>query len=213
MAGGRRVGGADLGACLWVRVSVAGEGGGFPQPGAEGRRADQPTIPPDQKKRFLSRLQQMQAGMADPGLSGVKGPLDGGEEGGPKKEGLPNGMEPGKDAGAESLQGGAAPMMPGGMPLGFGNANANMQLLSACALRSIPHAADSAWSGPSAPRVRAPVGVAVPPSYPTVKMPLLENPALFEKLDSEALFFAFYHQPGTYQQYLAARELKRQSWR
>jgi NOT2 / NOT3 / NOT5 family len=36
---------------------------------------------------------------------------------------------------------------------------------------------------------------------------------LFEKLDSEALFFSFYYQPGSYQQYLAARELKRQSWR
>jgi NOT2 / NOT3 / NOT5 family len=40
-----------------------------------------------------------------------------------------------------------------------------------------------------------------------------DNPALFEKLDSEALFFSFYYQPGSYQQYLAARELKRQSWR
>eukprot|EP00891_Asterochloris_glomerata_P001847 jgi/Astpho2/1847/gw1.00038.301.1_t len=44
-------------------------------------------------------------------------------------------------------------------------------------------------------------------------MPILDNPALFEKLDTEALFFAFYYQPGTYQQWLAARELKRQSWR
>ena len=41
----------------------------------------------------------------------------------------------------------------------------------------------------------------------------MDNPALFEKLDPEALFFAFYHQPATHQQYLAARELKRQSWR
>ena len=29
----------------------------------------------------------------------------------------------------------------------------------------------------------------------------------------QALFFSFYYQPGTFQQYLAARELKRQSWR
>jgi CCR4-NOT transcription complex subunit 3 len=32
-------------------------------------------------------------------------------------------------------------------------------------------------------------------------------------MDPEALFFAFYYQPDTYQQYLAAQELKRQSWR
>lgn len=53
----------------------------------------------------------------------------------------------------------------------------------------------------------------VPQSYPDAKIPILENPQLFEKLETEALFYAFYYQPGTYQQYLAARELKRQSWR
>jgi len=36
---------------------------------------------------------------------------------------------------------------------------------------------------------------------------------LFEKLDPETLFFAFYQQPGTLQQYLAARSLKQQAWR
>ena len=29
----------------------------------------------------------------------------------------------------------------------------------------------------------------------------------------EALFWAFYYQPGSFQQHLAARELKRQFWR
>lgn len=53
----------------------------------------------------------------------------------------------------------------------------------------------------------------VPASYPTVKHPTLDDPATYAKLDTEALFFAFYYQPGTYQQYLAAKELKRQSWR
>jgi CCR4-NOT transcription complex subunit 3 len=55
--------------------------------------------------------------------------------------------------------------------------------------------------------------IVVPASYPATRLPVLDNPALFERLDTEALFFAFYHQPGTHQQYLAARELKRQSWR
>ena len=61
-------------------------------------------------------------------------------------------------------------------------------------------------------RMRLPPG-GVPASYPQIKLPVLDNPALFEKLDTEALFFAFYYMPGTHQQYLAARELKRQSWR
>lgn len=60
--------------------------------------------------------------------------------------------------------------------------------------------------------MRLPPG-GVPASYPQIKLPVLDNPALFEKLDTEALFFAFYYMPGTHQQYLAARELKRQSWR
>src|SRR3546814_18623043 len=43
--------------------------------------------------------------------------------------------------------------------------------------------------------------------------PILENPALFEKLPADTLFFIFYFQQGTYQQYLAARQLKKHSWR
>ena len=33
------------------------------------------------------------------------------------------------------------------------------------------------------------------------------------RMDLDTLFFAFYYQQDTYQQYLAARELKQQSWR
>lgn len=40
-----------------------------------------------------------------------------------------------------------------------------------------------------------------------------DDPAAFEKLDLETLFFIFYHKQGTYQQFLAAKELKRKSWR
>ena len=52
-----------------------------------------------------------------------------------------------------------------------------------------------------------------PASYPATRLPVLDNPALYERLDTEALFFAFYYMPGTHAQHLAARELKRQSWR
>lgn len=54
---------------------------------------------------------------------------------------------------------------------------------------------------------------AAPICYPTTPSPILDNPAVFEKLGVDALFFIFYYAQGTYQQYLAARELKKQSWR
>eukprot|EP00871_Galdieria_phlegrea_P004440 jgi/Galph1/4998/GphlegSOOS_G3655.1 len=53
----------------------------------------------------------------------------------------------------------------------------------------------------------------VPSSFPTAPPPVLLSPSLFQHFDTDTLFFIFYFQPGTYQQYLAAKELKRQSWR
>jgi CCR4-NOT transcription complex subunit 3 len=52
-----------------------------------------------------------------------------------------------------------------------------------------------------------------PVAYPSTPSPIFENPAVFEKLGTDCLFFIFYYSQGTYQQYLAARELKKQSWR
>ncbi|PPQ75538.1 LOW QUALITY PROTEIN: hypothetical protein CVT26_012528 [Gymnopilus dilepis] len=51
------------------------------------------------------------------------------------------------------------------------------------------------------------------PYYPQTPHPLLQTPGIFPQLDVETLFWIFYYLPGTYQQYLAAKELKRQSWR
>jgi CCR4-NOT transcription complex subunit 3 len=53
----------------------------------------------------------------------------------------------------------------------------------------------------------------VPESFPQQPLQELTDPALFEKFDVDTLFFIFYYQQGTYAQYLAAKELKRQSWR
>lgn len=55
--------------------------------------------------------------------------------------------------------------------------------------------------------------IATPPSFPTVAASVFDNRTIFEKFDPDTLFFIFYYQQGTYQQYLAARELKRQGWR
>ncbi|KAJ3548821.1 hypothetical protein NMY22_g1120 [Coprinellus aureogranulatus] len=52
-----------------------------------------------------------------------------------------------------------------------------------------------------------------PAYYPQQPHPTLASPSIFATLDVETLFYIFYYLPGTYQQYLAAKELKRQSWR
>lgn len=52
-----------------------------------------------------------------------------------------------------------------------------------------------------------------PSYYPQTPLPILSSAGLFSQLDVETLFYIFYYHPGTYQQFLAAKELKRQSWR
>ena len=52
-----------------------------------------------------------------------------------------------------------------------------------------------------------------PPYYPDQPLALFEQASTFEKLDTDTLFFIFYYHQGTYQQFLAARELKKRSWR
>ncbi|KAH9555764.1 hypothetical protein CY35_08G132700 [Sphagnum magellanicum] len=98
--------------------------------------------------------------------------------------------------------------------LGGGNASGqhdqlfNSQALEA-AYRKLPLPKDSERPRSYIPRNPA----ATPSSYPQAQAPIVDNPALWERLDTDVLFFAFYYQQGTYQQYLAARELKKQSWR
>eukprot|EP01084_Bolivina_argentea_P095476 171645_1 len=52
-----------------------------------------------------------------------------------------------------------------------------------------------------------------PQEFPSSPSPLFEQPSMFAKFPTDSLFFVFYFQQGTYQQYLAAKELKKQSWR
>mmetsp|Transcript_31360 Transcript_31360/g.35673 ORF Transcript_31360/g.35673 Transcript_31360/m.35673 type:complete len:629 (-) Transcript_31360:138-2024(-) len=73
----------------------------------------------------------------------------------------------------------------------------------------MPTGSDSERQRQYAPRNPYPV----PSSYPSDVLPIFENPAVFGKLGTDCLFFIFYYKQGTYQQYLAARELKKQSWR
>lgn len=52
-----------------------------------------------------------------------------------------------------------------------------------------------------------------PDFFPTVPASILDDNRVFDKFDADTLFFIFYFQQGTYQQYLAAKQLKKQSWR
>ncbi|GAA5989092.1 hypothetical protein JCM5350_003592 [Sporobolomyces pararoseus] len=54
---------------------------------------------------------------------------------------------------------------------------------------------------------------ATPTYYPQEPSSQFGSASLFAKLDVDTLFYIFYYCPGTYLQYLAAGELKKQSWR
>jgi CCR4-NOT transcription complex subunit 3 len=49
------------------------------------------------------------------------------------------------------------------------------------------------------------------PSFPA--QALLATPAQFQRFELDTLFFIFYHQQGSYPQYLAALELKQKGWK
>eukprot|EP00501_MAST-03F_sp_TOSAG23-6_P000344 GSMAST32.ASY1.ANO1.351.1 assembled CDS len=79
-------------------------------------------------------------------------------------------------------------------------------------LAFLPRPGDSECIQQYVPKNPAPPGQ-ISEHFPTVPPPVLSSSSVFENVDTDVLFFIFYHQQGTYQQYLAARELKRQSWR
>ncbi|KAJ1970773.1 general negative regulator of transcription subunit 5, partial [Dimargaris xerosporica] len=64
------------------------------------------------------------------------------------------------------------------------------------------------------PQRYAPVNpVQTPSYYPQAPLPIFDSPALAGNFGLDTLFYIFYYQQDTYQQYLAAQELQRQSWR
>jgi len=52
-----------------------------------------------------------------------------------------------------------------------------------------------------------------PPYYPQEPFANSDDPSLYGKIDTDALFYIFYYRQNTYQQYMAAKALKSQSWR
>jgi len=55
--------------------------------------------------------------------------------------------------------------------------------------------------------------VNTPAYYPQELDPVFDDPRLYARIDPDTLFYVFYYKQGTYQQYLAAKALKDQSWR
>ncbi|KAF1809724.1 CCR4-NOT transcription complex [Eremomyces bilateralis CBS 781.70] len=52
-----------------------------------------------------------------------------------------------------------------------------------------------------------------PATYPHLPDPIFDDPRLYKRIDTDALFYAFYYRQNTLQQHLAAESLKYQSWR
>jgi CCR4-NOT transcription complex subunit 3 len=89
----------------------------------------------------------------------------------------------------------------------------NLQMLEA-AFHRLPQPKDSERVKNYIPKHPA----VTPASFPQIQAPVVSNPAFWERmggdsLSTDLLFFAFYYQQNTYQQFLSARELKKQSWR
>ena len=74
-----------------------------------------------------------------------------------------------------------------------------------------PDAADSDRSQYYRPTIK----YNTPAHYPQDPLPIFDDPALYEntRLETDTLFYIFYYRQNTYQQWLAARALKNQSWR
>ncbi|KAJ2745803.1 general negative regulator of transcription subunit 5 [Coemansia sp. BCRC 34301] len=91
---------------------------------------------------------------------------------------------------------------------GDGTLNAQRQMLD-MSLQGMPGLLDQ-----ERPKMRGRgPQVSTPSYYPQTALPVIEHPGMASHLDLDTLFFAFYYQANTYQQYLAAKELNRQSWR
>ena len=77
------------------------------------------------------------------------------------------------------------------------------------AFTHMPHPSDSEKLRPYLPRNPC----ATPVYYPQLPPVSSDSLEFFQKLSTETLFFIFYYMEGTKAQYLAAKALKKHSWR
>ncbi|KAK5790101.1 hypothetical protein VI817_007388 [Penicillium citrinum] len=86
-----------------------------------------------------------------------------------------------------------------------------VQRLLATSLTTCPEAGDA-----EKPRHYKPQNpYNTPLYYPQEPLAIFDDPRLYDtgRIDTDTLFYLFYYRQGTYQQYLAAKALKNQSWR
>ncbi|KAJ7083334.1 Not1 N-terminal domain, CCR4-Not complex component-domain-containing protein [Mycena belliarum] len=131
-----------------------------------------------------------------------------------------------RQGGNSSTQSGPAPLPPSSFPPGLADlvlpferakqrashrmANIDqLQKYLANGFASVPQPQDTTKAKYYMPRNPFPTA----PYYPQMPHPLLNNATLYSQVDVETLFYVFYFLPLSYPQYLAAAELKRQSWR
>ncbi|EGO54632.1 hypothetical protein NEUTE1DRAFT_88165 [Neurospora tetrasperma FGSC 2508] len=83
------------------------------------------------------------------------------------------------------------------------------QRMHAAAVANKPSALDTELPRPYYPDVR----YHTHNQFPQEPLAIFEDPRLYQRIDPDTLFYVFYYKQGTYQQYLAAKALKDQSWR
>ncbi|XP_026725069.1 CCR4-NOT transcription complex subunit 3 isoform X3 [Trichoplusia ni] len=104
------------------------------------------------------------------------------------------------------------PPLLGVAPLGPLPLNSDHQLqfqMLESSFYHMPHPSDSERSRTYLPRNICPT----PLYYNQVVLPHSDSVDFFQRLSTETLFFIFYYMEGTKAQYLAAKALKKQSWR
>ncbi|KAJ8902969.1 hypothetical protein NDN08_006286 [Rhodosorus marinus] len=102
----------------------------------------------------------------------------------------------------------------GGQAFGLSGEEMSNQLAALDrAMRFFPESADTEIGNSLTRQYKPRNPTVVPTSYPVLPSQVFENVAIFQQFDVDTLFFIFYYQQGTYQQYLAARELKKKAWR
>lgn len=86
----------------------------------------------------------------------------------------------------------------------------SLQMLQGCS-RLLPEPIDPDQQRPPPYAPRNPCRT--PAYYPQQPPTHFSQPSWYSEVDIDTLFFIFYYQQGTYPQYLAAKELKKQAWR
>ena len=88
--------------------------------------------------------------------------------------------------------------------------NSNTQRLFTASAANLPEPVDAERPKHYRPQNPFPYS---PQHYPQEPLAIFDDPRLYNRIDTDTLFYLFYYRQGTYQQLLAAKALKSQSWR